>query len=200
MGYWYYLCIKIKMININKKIIKAELFSLILVLTMFSFVSAVAISQTYHNLNYLKIGPGESKDIVFGRFQNAENVSIFLKIELLEGNEIAEVIASNLNNFPVPAKSLDTPLNLRVSIPEGTPEGTEYKIVIKYAEITRNTGTGMITMTQSQTSSIPVLVQKTPVEPTPTPEGISTTTIILLIVGIIVVIVIILLLVKKKKK
>jgi len=180
----------------NKKEIRIIILGFMSFLLVLSLISAIGLSLDYNDKNPLKVGPGETKEVIIGRLQNPDNESITLKLEIIEGADIAEVTSDTLT---LPAKSLDTSLNLKISIPEGTPEGTKYKIGIKYADITSKNGTGMIIMTQSQTSSIPVLVQKIPVEPTPTAGGISTTTIIILIIGIIVVIAIILLLVKKKK-
>ena len=181
---------------INKKRRAIEFLSIIVLTIMLcSLVSAVAISLSYHDLNYLKVGPGETKNIVFGRFQNTEDQNKTLKIELIEGSEIAELTDGNLDSFVIPAGELNVPLNIKVSIPEEVVEGTEYKISVRYKDIADSEGTGMVTMVESKTTSIPVLVQKTEEEPT----GISVTWIIVGILAIIILIVIIKFVLKSKE-
>jgi len=179
---------------INKKRISIK-FLLIIVLTIMlcSLVSAVAISLPYHNLNYLKVGPGQTKNVVFGNFQNTGDKDVILSIELIEGDEIAELTDSNLNSFIVRAGVLNVPLNIKVSIPEDAIEGSEYKVTIQYKDITTSESTGMVTMVESKTTSIPVLVQKTE------EEQISTTWIIVGVLAIIILIVIIKFVLKSKE-
>lgn len=181
---------------INKKRRSIEFLSIIVLTIMLgSLVSAVAISLPYHNLNYLKVGSGQTKNVVFGNFQNTGDEDIILNIELIEGSEIAELTDSNLNSFTVPSGALNVPLNVKVSIPEDVIEGSEYKITIQYKDITASESTGMITMVESKTTSIPVLVEKTEEEPT----GISVTWIIVGILAIIILIVIIKFVLKSKE-
>lgn len=182
------------MINKKRRLIEF-LFVIVLTTMLCSLVSAVAISLPYHNLNYLKVGPGQTKNVVFGNFQNTEDKDVILNIELIEGDEIAELTDSNLNSFTVPAGELNVPLNVEISIPEDAIEGFEYKITIQYKDITASEGTGMITMVESKTSSIPVLVEKTEEEPI----GISVTWIIIGILAIIILIVIIKFVLKSKE-
>ncbi len=181
---------------INKKRRAIEFLSIIVLTIMLcSLVSAVAISLSYHNLNYVKVGPGQTKNVVFGSFQNTGDEDVILNIGLIEGDEIAELTDGNLDSCVIPAGELNVPLNVKVFIPEDVVEGTEYKIIIQYKEITASESTGMVTMVESKTSSIPVLVQKTEEEPT----GISVTWIIVGILAIIILIVIIKFVLKSKE-
>jgi len=152
-------------ITANKKILIGFLSVIVLTIMMCSLVSAFALTSWYHNLNYLKVEPGETKEVVFGAFQNSGDEDAILNIELVEGNEIAELTDENLDSFIIPAGELNVPLNVKVSIPEDAIEGSEYKISIRYKEIRISEDTGMIIIIESKTSSIPVLVEKTEGEP-----------------------------------
>lgn len=155
------------MIN-NKRILIGFLSVIVLTIMMCSLVSAFALTSWYHNLNYLKLEPGETKEVVFGAFQNSGDVNVTLDIKLVEGNEIAELTDKNLDSFIIPAGELNVPLHVKVSIPEDAIEDGEqnitYKISIRYQEI-KILGDGMITIIESKTSSIPVLVEKSEEEP-----------------------------------
>jgi len=186
-----------------KKYICELCLSIIAILVLISFVNAIGMSGDYHSGNPLKVGPGESIEAAFGRFQNPDNISITLKIEISEGGDIATLIGDNLNSFVIPAGNLNTPLNVKVSIPEGVSEGTNYTVTIKYTDITDKGGSGMITMAEAKTSSIPILVEKTPIEPPVTPEkplGSIAWVVIVLVLAVIIAIVAYLLLRKKNIK
>jgi len=180
----------------NKKRGFIETFFGVGVIIMFcSLISAIGISQSYHDLNYLKVGPGETKEVIFGNFQNTEDGDIILEIELIAGEEIATLTEGNLDSFVVPAGKLNEPLNVKISIPDEVVEGTIYEVTIQYKDITSSDVEGTVTMTESKTSSIPVLVEKSETE---TSEGISTWWIVLGILIILVVVVIIYLSAKGK--
>lgn len=182
----------------NKQLFGLLLVVLVGTVSLVSFVSALGFAQDYHDKNPLKVGPGETVDAVYGRFQNQGNKSINLKIELIEGGDIATLTDSNLNSFVIPAGSLETPLNVKISIPEEVPEGTRYNLKIRYTDISDNGGNGMITMTQSSTSSIPVLVEKTPIAPEKPATGNTIWIVLIVIIAIILAIVAYLLIGKKK--
>lgn len=120
------------------------------------FVSAVSLSSDYHDKNPLIIGSGETKEVVFGRLHNPENESKVLKIELVNGKDIASLIDFGLDAFEIPSgKSVS--LNARVSIPKNAYDN--YTISVNYIELRKDSG-GMVTIAQSKTSSIPVIVNK----------------------------------------
>jgi len=181
------------MIN-KKKVMKEFLITGVMLVMLCSLVSALGLSSSYHDLNYLKVGPGETKEVVFGNFQNTGDKEMILKVELIEGSEIARLTNSNLDNFVIPAGKLDAGLNVEVSIPKEVPEGTEYNIKIRYSDITGQVGEGMVTMTSSKTSSIPVLVETVP------DESSGSSNILLWVLGIVLVIIIIFVLSKMIKK
>ena len=151
-------------ITTNKRILIIFLSVIVLIIMMCSLVSALGLSLHYHDKNYLKVEPGETKEVVFGYFQNSEDEDVILDIKLIEGNEIAELTDPNLDSFIIGAGELYVPLHVKVSIPKNAKKGSEYKISIRYEQI-RILGDEMITIIQSGTSSIPVLVEKTKGEP-----------------------------------
>ena len=182
--------------NKKRRNVKTFLVITILTIMLISLVSAVGISTDYHDKNPVKLAPGETRDIIFGRLQNTEEEDISIKIELMAGSEIATITNQNLDSFVVPAGTRNIEINLRVSAPEEAVEGTESKITIKYTELTSSEGEGMIGFTESKTISIPVLIQ------TPEKPKISAALWIITLVVIILVILIILtayLIIKKKK-
>lgn len=186
----------------NKKFIGKLFLSIIAIFIFVSLVNALGLSQDYHDGNPLKVGPGESKEVMFGRFQNPDNTDVTLKLELVEGGDIAELTGNNLGNFVIPAGNLATPLNIKVSIPEEVPEGTKYNVVVKYADITSKGGTGMITMTQAFTSSMPILVEKPkPAEiEKPSAGSLMMWSIIIIVLIIIIAVVVYFLMRKPRKK
>ena len=86
-------------------------------ISVISFVSGLGISSSYHSKNPLIMAPGESMDIIFGRFQNVVgDYDMVVGVELLGGGEIAEITDSSLE-YSVPLGRKDIAVNMRVSIP-----------------------------------------------------------------------------------
>jgi len=170
----------------------------ILVIILCSAVSAlIGLSGEYHDKNPVTIASGETKEVVFGRFQNTGEEEITLKIELVEGKEIATLTSENLDSFVLPAGIRNKEVKVKISIPENTPNGYKYKISINYEDITPPKEGGMIQFTESKTSSIPVLVKALE-----KPEGISIsfgTLIISVIVVAVIAIIVTYFIVKKKQ-
>jgi hypothetical protein len=145
--------------KISKGFVDMKYFFVLLVvgLMVLPAISAVAISQDYHNLNPVRILPGESEDIIFGRFQNNEDADKILEITLVDDAGIGVLTSENLDNFVVSAKDMNVPLNMRISIPEDAVEGTSYNILVNYKDITPSDATGMVVIAYSETVSIPVI-------------------------------------------
>ena len=184
-----------------KRIFGFALFFLV-VLLLVSFVNAFGIAVSYWEPdNPLRIEPGDSADISF-RLQNAaeEDEDITLKAEIVEGSEIATITDESTEYF-VPAGSEGVKTNIRVSIPEGTPLGTKYKIAIGYTQIVVDEGK-MVQIAARIVQNIPVVVGEETVvieEPKMAPKkGISTS--VLIVIGVLIIIVILYYLLKKKKR
>lgn len=149
-------------------------------------LAATGLSSDYHRGAPLKVAPGFSVDVVFGRLQNTGDSDIVYEVELIEGGSIATLTDANLDNFVVPAGSTNTPINVKISIPENVAEGTEYEVIIRYKDITPTEGDGMVTITGSSQSVLPVLVSVEQPEK-PIGEGMNWWWIIIIVVLIIVV-------------
>lgn len=185
---------------INKKILGLECAILIGILITLGLVSAFGIGIAYNVDNPLEINPGQSVDVPI-RLQGAVsdgNITLVAKIE--NGSEIAKIMDSSNNYIVDSSKVIGAMVNLRVSVPENAPIGTEYIVTINYRDATPKQG-GTVGLSLSISNTFKVVVTSPIQEPTPTPvsSGMSTTTIILLIASIIVVIAIIWFLIKKKK-
>jgi len=179
----------------NKKKKTLEICVLLIILLSSPISALIGLSGDYHDKNPLIIAPGETKEIVFGRFQNTDDKDVTLKIELREGGNIAALTTENLDSFVIPAGVRDKELKARISIPEAAPEGYEYKITINYQDTAPLEGSGMIQYKESKTSSIPVVVKKL--------EKAETNLLlwlILIILIILIIIVIIYLILQKNKQ
>lgn len=182
----------------NIKLVLNGMALILIGLLLISSVSALfAISQDYSSGNPLSVGPGETKEAVFGRLQNPSDKDLKLKLEITEGSEIAQ-LASPASEVIVPAKSSGEALNIKVSIGENVLEGTNYNIVIKFTDMGNAEDTGTITVSQSSTVSMPVLVKKVtePVvdkenEQPAVTETESTNNLLWVIGGIIIILLII---------
>ncbi len=164
----------------------------IFILMACSLVSAVGVSMYYYEGKPLIIGPGETKTIeVASLIASHETQDKDVKIEILEGSDIASVAGSDIS---VVAGSVDNVIKLKISIPD-VAEGMEYVVKIKTSELTPPEGGGMVGFTTSKVTSMPILVQKS--EETPT--GISYTWIILGIVVVILVVIIVKFVLKSKE-
>ncbi len=180
--------------KINKKRGILIIFLAMYLLVYAGLISAVGISKEYHGGNPAKIGPGETKEIVFGKLMaSQETEDRTIELEILEG---AEITSLEKTTIIVTAGSTDKEIKIQVSIPEDTEIGKEYTISIKVNDVTEIEGEGMVGFTESKISSIPVLVAL----PEESSEELNIWWIILGIVAVIVIIVIIYYLWKKKQE
>lgn len=149
------------MINKKNKKIEVFLVSIVLVVMLCNFVSAgVAMSLGYHDKNPLLMAPGETNEIVFGLFQNSEDTDAILTLELADGEEIATLTDKNLDSFIVPGGSRDTRINMEISIPNSAPENYQYRVAVRYTDITpKAEEEGTLMFIRSETIGIPILVQ-----------------------------------------
>ena len=177
------------MINKKRRLIEI----LLVAVMLFPLVNAVAFSTSYHDKNPLTMAPGETKNIVVGWLQNNAEEDKTLEITLDKGSEIAQLIDSNLDSFVITAGSLNVPINLKVTIPEGAVVGGEYVISIRYKDITPLDSEGMVGFSETKISSIPVVIVSAGeilVEEEPTEE--SESNFIWWILGIVLIVIVIL--------
>jgi len=179
----------------SKKKKTLEIWVLLIVILLFSPISAlIGLSSDYHDKNPVIIAPGETKEIVFGRFQNTGDKDVTLKIELVEGGNIATLLSQSLDSFVLPAGTTNTELRTKITIPSDIPEGYQYGITIKYQDIAPLEEGGMIQITESKTSTIPVVVKK------PEKAEINLLPWLILIILIILIIIVIIYLILQKNK
>ena len=167
---------------------KYFLVSLVVLLMVFPMISAVALSQDYHNLNPLRVSPGDSVDVVFGRFQNNGDVDKTIEITLVDDAGIATLLNDGLDSFVISAGDSNVPLNVRVSIPADVVKGTEYTILVNYKDVSSSDASGMITFTDSKTVSIPVIADEALENPSDSEQDKSSLFLwIAIIVGVILI-------------
>lgn len=165
-------------------------------------VSAVALSQDYHDLNPVRVSPGESKDIVFGRFQNNADVDKILEVTLVDDAGIATLVGDGLDSLVISAGNMDVPLNMKISISADAVENTEYTVLVNYKDISDSDASGTVTFTDSKTVSVPVIAGAPLVIDNETPEGEDAGTLlwVLVIGGLVLIGIIIFLLIRMNKK
>jgi len=174
------------------------------VMVSLPIISAVGISSDYFVKNPITAYPGETKVVVFGRLQNmVGGKDLILNAEIIEGKDIATILDKNAK-YSVPFGRADIPVNVRISIPAGTPLGIEYSLNIRFLDVTPTAeNSGTITLSTSSSRRIPVVVVAKPLPlannatPIQEPEknagnALWTLVGIILIIAIIIVIFLIL--------
>lgn len=191
--------------NINNywkvRILKVLLSMLILLLPL---VSSSGVSSSYwdqaDNKNPLYILPGVSKDIQF-ILQNGGNTEedVLFKVKILQGADIAAITDVN-QEYLVPAKVTNVPVNVRISIPENIPLGTTYRVSFEFTS-TPATEAGKLQFGSGFIQQFDVIVQEKPVEvPALAPESSKQKIPSWIIYSIIAIIIIILIIILIKRK
>ena len=109
---------------------------LVLLYSLMPIASAAGVSSPYwdqtDNKNPLYLTPGEAKDFQF-ILQNGGSTQedVVFKVKILQGAEIATITDPN-QNYLVPAKRTDIPVNVHVTAPNGAPVGTTYKMEFEF--------------------------------------------------------------------
>lgn len=190
------------MIKINKKIgLNFLIIGIIIVFCSIVFASDFAIMSPYGSNNALIIAPGGEQTIQMFLSNTLKNTDLKVRASLSSGGEVATLVDSNLD-YTLPYQQI-IPVNIKVKVPEGTPEGTEYSLQFLFTDITPSAEGGMAPLSTASISSFKVLVQK-PIIPTPapteTPQEIGMGWWILGIILVIAVIIIIYYILKSRKK
>ena len=100
--------------------------SIFLVVLSTTFVFAFGVSSPYWEGKPLTIYPGETQTVKI-TLQNMESEDVNVRSEIKAGNEIATL---DQNDYTVKAGTKDTIVPIIVSIPENTPIGTTYKVIL----------------------------------------------------------------------
>lgn len=158
----------------------------ILVILVFSplILGDLGFSKDYGNENLIIVDLGYNDEVILGRFINTGNESLNLKIELVKGFEIADIVDAIV---VVPANGKEE-LKVRVTVPGNASRGDNYTVGIKYTEASSE-GEGMIVISTSNTINFPVLIQEVEIV-SGEEKGISKN-IIWIILGILVIIIVV---------
>lgn len=112
----------------------------------------IYLKMPYSNNNPLKLMPGETKSfqiLMKGNFQDTK-----IKVRLINGNEIARISDSN-EIYEVSGDNI-VPINVKIIVPEGSVEGSEYNPVFLFSENDNDIKISEVSMkviVQSQASS-----------------------------------------------
>lgn len=149
----------------NKKTTIGKILSLgLFIILLPSLVNAFGIGMTYTQNNPLILGPGEAREIQLTPNSMASEGALKLTARIMKGSEIASFIDSNAQ-YNLPAGG-QIPIKVRISIPKGVNEGTEYIVTFNFMDATKSEGEGTISIKTASEVSMKVLVKK-PAETTP---------------------------------
>lgn len=177
----------------NRKLLGSLLILGFLIISFCFLVSGLGFSNIYYETNPLVIAPGETKNI---QLTLSSITPAKAKVSITEGGEIA-TITDETGEYDV---SNSAAVNIRVSIPDNAPEGTQYKVDLIARDVTPTAG-GSVVFAGETGAAVYVLVQ-TPVitaSETPQEEGIGTGWIILAVIAVIILIIVIYYIIKKRR-
>jgi len=140
------------------------MFITILLVILSLNVAAFGIVMPYWEGRPLTMEPGETKDVIV-TLQNVGDDDMTVEVKLNSGSEIARITDKSLT-YIIPKGNTDTRINMKVSIPQGEPRGSEHVVGISVKDIGIK-GSGMVQLTNSISKSFNVVVNNVPTPPTP---------------------------------
>ncbi len=144
---------------------KTIYFSFVLtILTVFlvNSVFAFGVTTWYWKGNPLTMEPGETQKIFLELQNMIGDDDVAAEVKLTKGSEIAEITDSN-TIYSVPAKTKDTKVNVRISVPETDPIGRSY--TLGFSIKTVNPGGGGVGLSTGFTKEFDVQVAEKPKPP-----------------------------------
>jgi len=153
------------------------------------FVSASAgLSLNYFPGHSLYVESGKTVNVEVGRIiatSDLEDRTVEVSIE----GDIA--VLDMANSVVVPAGNKEK-IMVKVSIPEGTSDGTELSFVIKIKDVTSSNEEGMVGFAEANQATVPVKVgiEPGPGTEAPTPSENSMIIIWILVIAVILIVVI----------
>lgn len=179
------------------KQITGILMMLVLTFSLVSFVSAYGIASPYwKGGDPLVISPGDTKLVRITLQQPADDNDVVVDVRMKDGAGVASIREGEYN---VEAGTKDTEVLVTVTIPEGTPLGTEYDVTLSSAPLISSDAQG-VSLGVSIDTTFHVLVQDVAKTEETLPEGRLNVVWILLILGILLVGTIIYFVISRKKK
>ena len=192
------------MIKKSKKISLVFLvLGVIVMYCSFAAAAGVAIMSQYGKNNPLIVAPGEEEILKVEIMSiGSDEKDLTVRAELVDDQGIASFVDSNLD-YELPYAQA-VPVNVRVKIPAGAAENTDYMLEFKFTDITPLEQAGTVSLGMSFRTSIAVKAQTPatpapPTPPTPPAEGMGTGWIVAIVVLIILIAVVIYFIYKKKR-
>lgn len=187
------------------KIRISKFYAGILVLLLITpLVSAFGISSMFHKNNPLFMVPGETKEFSLGLQNMVGGEDLLFKVEIVSGGDIA-VITDLSTEYLVPFRNSNTPVNLKVTIPEDAPLGQKKSIKVSVNVIPSKDGE-MLQMNTGLVKSIPLIIGTESSIITGetvsefTEEGFSTVVILMILLGAVILVIAAIVLRKKFKR
>lgn len=123
------------MVKIERIII---LFLFVLLLLSFN-VNAFGVSSPYWDENPLLMRAGETRDVVMSLQNMVGGEDVTVNAELDSGKEIA-VLTDTDTIYKVPIGNSNTPIKLKITIPEDAKPGQEWQVGLSFKTNAPNTG------------------------------------------------------------
>lgn len=130
------------------------LIGIVFLLLVAQLVSAFGISSMYHKNNPLLMLPGETREIALGLQNMVGGEDLLFKVEVI--GEVAEIIDPS-KEYLVPFGNSNTPVNIRISIPEDTPFGQTKTISVSVKTIPSKDGE-MLQMNAGLVKKVPIQI------------------------------------------
>ena len=118
-------------------------------------INAFSVSYPYTKDNPFVISPGQTGEFEIELQSSSSDKTENIKIEVLEGGDIISLENSLLE---VKAQAI-VPVKIKASIPQGTPDLTEHKVLMKFSAVSSTENQGTLTFDKSYTIGFNVLVK-----------------------------------------
>ncbi|NCO11082.1 hypothetical protein CO038_03785 [Candidatus Pacearchaeota archaeon CG_4_9_14_0_2_um_filter_39_13] len=137
----------------NNKMKGAMLVFALVVLAAGVIADGFGVTSEYYSERPLEIRAGESIDTFFV-IQDNGGSDLTIEAILLEGSEVAS-LSENIYEVSTSATGQ---VNVRVSVPQGTPVGTEYNVKVLFESVSEGEGGESVNFQTNIESSFPVIV------------------------------------------
>ncbi len=133
---------------------------ILLVLTFANFVNAFGVSSPYWQGNPVIMYPGETKIVNLNLQNNVGTDDVTVKVVVIEGTDIAR---TEEEIYIVKAKTIDTYVPIRVSIPKDAQVAGTFPVKVEFRTVSTGGG-GMVTFGTGMKVSFDVQITEIPKE------------------------------------
>jgi len=144
---------------VNKKLFVVMFLALSMLLPL---VLAFGVGTPYWKENPLIMQPGEMKDVAFNLQNMVGNSDYSIRVGILESSNISALTDAS-TDYLVRAKTDDTYVHMRISIPSDAAIGTVYPITLSFSTIT--IGNQGVSLGSSIEKTFDVIVGKVTAKP-----------------------------------